>query len=423
MKKDVSASEAMKLIPNGSRIFVHGAAATPNVLLRALVEESDVKDCEIMHLHTEGPALYAAPTERNRFKVTNFFVGHNVRSHMDYDRVDYLPCFLSEIPQLFRSGTRAPDVALLHVSTPDSHGFCSLGVSVDIALAAAQTAQVLIAQVNSQMPRVHGDGMIHMDRFHAWVSVNEALPEHLCHPPTKLYQELARNVAGLVENGATLQAGIGAIPDAVMAELGHLKHLGLHTEMWSDGALNLVQKGVIDNSRKKVHVGKCVSSFLVGSRKLYDFVHDNPSTLQLGTDYVNFPVTIARNPRVTAINSALEVDLTGQVCADSLGHHIYSGVGGQMDFIRGAQLSERGKPIIALPSVTRRGESRLVSALRSGAGIVTTRAHVRFIVTEYGVADLYGKTLSERVQAMIAIAHPEHRQRLLFEWKNCRTLR
>jgi 4-hydroxybutyrate CoA-transferase len=418
--KSQTAGEALKIIKNGSRIFVHGGAATPNELLRALVEESNVDQCELMHLHTEGPALYADPDHLHRFRVANLFVGHNLRHKIDYDRIDYLPVFLSEVPRLFRSGTRPLDVALLHVSPPDAQGYCSLGVSVDVALAASETAKILIAQINPHMPRVHGDGFVHQSRFAACVEVDTPLPQTKPPVESPIFDAIAHNVAQLVEDGATLQTGIGAIPDAVLRNLRHLKHLGLHTEMWSDGALDLIEKGVIDNSQKKVHAGKSVSGFMMGSRRLYDFVHDNPSVIQLGIDYINFPVTIARNPRVTAINSALEVDLTGQVCADSLGHRIFSGVGGQMDFLRGAHLSERGRPIIALPSRTKNGRSRIVATLMAGAGVVTTRGHVRFVVTEYGVADLYGKTLSERATALAAIAHPEDRESLIFEWRRCR---
>jgi acyl-CoA hydrolase len=414
----VNAEKALEHLNNGQRVFVHGGAATPNYLLNALVNKTSLNNLELIHIHTEGPALYAQQEARKRFRVVNLFTASNIRSNLNYDTIDYLPCFLSEVPQLFRSGKRPLDAALLHVSPPDSKGYCSLGVSVDVALTAAQSAKILIAQINPQMPRVHGDGFIHMSRFAAVTECDENIPNPHAVEITDCHRKIARNVASIVENGATLQSGIGAIPNAVMEELKHLKNLGLHTEMWSDGVLDLIETGVIDNSQKKVHRGKSVSGFLMGSKRLYNFVHDNPSVIQLGIDYVNFPVTIARNPKVTAINSALEVDLTGQVCADSLGHKIFSGVGGQMDFLRGAHLSEGGKPIIALPSITKKGESRIVSTLKAGAGVVTTRGHVRFVVTEFGVADLYAKTLGERAKALIAIAHPDFRDKLLYEWKN-----
>ncbi len=392
---------------------MHGGAATPNALLKELVEQKDrLSSATLIHLHTEGPAEYGKPEFAGHFRVVNLFVGHNLRREIDYDRIDYLPCFLSEIPELFRSKQCALDVALLHVSPPDRFGYCSLGVSVDVARAAAQAAGILIAQVNPNMPRVHGDGIIHAEMFDALVDVDEPLPETRTSEPTEEESLIARHVSGLVEDGATLQMGIGAIPDAVTRELHDRRELGLHTEMWSDGALELIKSGVITNTKKKVHRGKSVSGFLIGSRALYDFVNDNPSVLQLEIDYVNNPNTIARNPSVVAINSAVEVDLTGQVCADSVGHRIISGVGGQMDFMRGAALSSNGKPIIAMTSQTKKGQSKIVSALRPGAGVVTTRSHVHYVVTEFGVAHLYGKTLRERSRALISIAHPSDREEL-----------
>jgi acyl-CoA hydrolase len=405
-------SEAISLVPPNSRVFVQGGAATPNALLRELVAQSDrLKELTLIHLHTEGPTPYLAQAA-NQFRVKNLFVGHGLRSFLDYDRIDYLPCFLSEIPALFRSGACGLDVALLHVSPPDRFGYCSLGVSVDVAKAAAESAEILIAQVNPRMPRVHGDGILPMDLFDAMVEVDEELPVGKRGDPTPEEKKIARFVSELVEDGSTLQMGIGSIPDAVARELVGKKDLGLHTEMWSDGALSLLKAGVITNARKKVHRGRCVSGFLLGSRELYDFVNDNPSVIQLEIDYVNSPSTIARNPKVVAINSAVEIDLTGQVCADSVGHRILSGVGGQMDFMRGAALSPGGKPIIALASQTKTGASKIVSSLRAGAGVVTTRAHVHYVVTEYGTALLYGKTIGERARAMIEISHPDHRERL-----------
>jgi len=409
----MNVSQAIALVPPGARIFVQGGAATPNFLLRELVAQRErLGEATLIHLHTEGEALYARPEHREYFRVINLFVGHNVRKYLDFDRVDYLPCFLSEIPALFRTRKLPLDVAFLHVSPPDRLGYVSLGVSVDVAKAAADAAQILIAQVNRRMPRVQGDGLFHSRNFAAMVDINEPLPEPPVSAPSRVELAIAKHVSGLVEDGSTLQMGIGAIPNAVARDLvGHRK-LGLHTEMWSDGVLELIQCGALTNEKKKVHRGKSVSSFLMGSRKLYDFVHDNPTVLQLEADYVNNPTNIARNPKVVAINSAVEIDLTGQVCADSIGARVISGVGGQMDFIRGAALSRGGKPIIALPSTTKDGQSKIVVALRPQAGVVSTRAHVHYVVTEYGVASLYGKTLGERARALIEIAHPDHRENL-----------
>lgn len=413
-----SVEEAIRLINSGHRVFVQGAAATPNALLRELEKQADrLKDVTLIHLHTEGPAPYARKEFVASFRVLNLFVGHNVRDELDYDRVDYLPCFLSEIPELFRSEQCPLDVALLHVSPPDRFGYVSLGVSVDVARAAADRAEILIGQVNPNMPRVHGDGLLHKDRFAALVEVNEPLPEIAPAPPNEEEKAIARHISELVEDGSTLQMGIGSIPDAVTRLLRDRQNLGIHTEMWSDGTLELIESGVVTNANKKVHRGKSVSSFLLGSRRLYDFVNDNPSVLQLEVDYVNNPNTISRNPKVIAINSAVEIDLTGQVCADSIGHRIISGVGGQMDFMRGAALSSGGKPIIALSSQTKGGISKIVSSLKPGAGVVTTRAHVHYVVTEFGVAHLYGKTLGERAKALIAIAHPSHRESLEREFR------
>lgn len=412
-----TALEALGGLGPGSRVFVHGGAAAPRTLLNALIENADrFQDLELIHLHVEGPATYADPKYVRHFRVVNLFVSAPMRPFLDYERVDYLPCFLSEIPALFRSGRRPLDAALLHVSPPDRQGYCSLGTSVDVAAAAAGSARLLIAQVNPNMPRVHGDGFIHMSRFHKFIEVTDPIPEPKAHALTSTDLNIGKQVANLVENGATLQVGIGAIPDAVLACLKGHKHLGIHTEMWSDRLLDLIECGAVDNSEKRVHRGKTVSSFLMGSRRLYDFVHDNPSVIQLGADYVNSPTTIARNPKVAAINSAVEIDLTGQVCADSVGARVISGVGGQMDFIRGASLSHGGKPIIAITSRTAKGQSRIVPTLQTGAGVVTTRAHVHYVVTEYGVADLYGKTLHERSKRLIAIAHPDDREGLERAW-------
>lgn len=421
MKKGVSAAELVQNIKSGQRVFIHGAAATPNVLIEALVNRAEespnqLENVELIHLHTVGPARYVEPQFRKNFRVINLFVGPNLRPHMDYEGVDYLPCFLSEIPNLFRSDKCHLDVALIQVSPPDVHGYCSLGTSVDVAKAAVESSKLVLAQINQQMPRVHGDGFIHLSQVDQFVEVNVPLPES----PRPVLQEeeikIGQHIANLIEDGSTLQVGIGTIPDAALTALRNHKHLGVHTEMWSDGMLDLIKSGAIDNSRKTVHPGKIVAGFSSGTRALYDFMHDNPNVVHLDIAYVNNPTIIARNAKVAAINSAVEVDLTGQICADSVGSRIISGVGGQMDFIRGASLSKGGKPIIALTSRARKKVSRLVPVLKSGAGVVTTRAHVHYIVTEYGVVDLYGKTLGERAQSLIQIAHPDDQENLERSW-------
>ncbi len=417
MRRLFSASEAVACIQSGHRVFVHGGAATPLELVAALVEQAPrLRDVELTHLHTSGDAAYARPQYAESFRIANLFVGHNVRKTVGTERNDYVPMFLSEIPRLFREGRRPVNVALLQVSPPDAHGYVTLGPSVDVAIAAAESADVVVAEINTRMPRTHGDGFLHVSRIDFAIDVDRPLPES---PPSKLSAEeqaIGRNVAGLVEDGATLQMGIGAVPDAVLAALGDHKHLGIHTEMVSDGVLPLIECGAIDNSRKEIHPDKLVAGFATGSRKLYDYIDDNPAVVLLDIAYVNRPTTIARNPKVTAINSAVEVDLTGQVCADSIGHRIISGVGGQLDFMRGAALSEGGKPIIALTSRAKKGDSRIVATLRPGAGVVTTRQHVHYVVTEYGVADLFGKSLFERARALIGIAHPDDREKLEREW-------
>ncbi len=415
MKTDVL--QAIQAIKSNSRIFIHGGAAAPKTLMQELFKRKDLSNVELVHLHIEGSVPYADPEFKKRFKVVNLFVGTNVRPTLNYNEVDYLPIFLSEIPQLFESKKMPIDVALLHLSTPDNHRDFSLGISCDVALSAAKNANMIIAQTNRQMPRVHGDGFIHESKIDYLVEVDEPLYEPKSHPLTEEEKKIGKLIAEMIDDGSTLQTGIGSIPDAVLSQLHGHKNLGLHTEMWSDHALELIRKGIIDNSKKIVHPGKSVSSFMMGSRKLYDYVHDNLSVIQLPADYVNSPHIIARNPKVIAINSAVEIDLTGQVCADSIGHKIISGVGGQMDFMRGASLSKGGKPIIAITSRTKKGESRIVSALKSGAGVVTTRSHMHYVVTEYGVADLFGKTISQRAKALIAISHPEDRAKLEFDFK------
>ncbi len=408
-----SAEEAVSAVRSNNRVFIHGVAAAPQALIRALVARADeLRNVEIVHLHTEGEAPYAAAELSQSFRVNSFFVGANVREAVNAGRADYIPVFLSEIPALFRLGILPLDVALVHVSPPDRHGFCSLGISVDIARAAADRAGYVIAQVNPQMPRTHGDALLHLDNIDALVEVDDPIPEVPVPELTEVDLAIGKNVAEMIDDGATLQMGIGSIPNAVLASLVDHKDLGVHTEMFSDGVVDLVEKGVITGRMKAKHPGKIVAGFVMGTRRLYGFVDDNPQVLMLDIGYVNDTSVIRRNPKVTAINSAIEVDLTGQVCADSIGTRQYSGVGGQMDFIRGASLSPGGKPIIALPSTTKRGESKIVGNLRSGAGVVTTRANVHYVVTEFGVANLYGRNLRQRAAELIRIAHPDHREEL-----------
>ncbi|MCW5908311.1 MAG: acetyl-CoA hydrolase/transferase family protein [Chitinophagales bacterium] len=411
--KFVSAQEAVSNISSNERVFIHGGAATPQRLVNALTERAhELKNVELTHLHTEGTAPYAHPDFANSFCVNAFFVGKSIREHIQTPNVQYIPMFLSEIPLVIRRGKFPVNAAIIQASPPDAHGFCSLGVSVDIAKAACDVAKKIIALVNPNMPRTLGDGLIHYSKITAAVYAEDAI--HEVHSTQLSETEIAigKHVAALVEDGATLQMGIGAIPDAVLKFLNHHKNLGIHTEMFSDGVLPLVESGVINGSAKRKHPGKIVSSFAMGTRKLYDFIHDNPMVAMLDVAYVNDTSVIRKNDKVTAINSAIEIDLTGQVCADSIGSRIFSGVGGQMDFIRGASLSEGGKPIIALPSVTAKGVSKIVPVLKQGAGVVTTRANVHYVVTEYGVADLYGKNLAQRAKALIEIAHPAHREEL-----------
>jgi 4-hydroxybutyrate CoA-transferase len=416
MSRTVSAAEAVAVVKSGDRVFVHSVAAAPRRLLSALTARAgELRVVEIVHLHTEGEAPYAAPELAKSFRVNALFVGANVRQAVQEGRADYLPVFLSEVPQLFRGGLLPLDVALVTVSPPDRHGFCSLGVSVDVSRAAVQTARTVVAQVNRHMPRTHGDGLIHADAIDFLVEGDEPLPELPVAVLDETERAIGRHCAELVEDGATLQVGIGSLPDATLAALRGHRRLGIHSEMISDAVVDLVQRGVVTGEAKRVHPGKVVAGFALGTRKLYDFLDDNPAVAMLDIAYVNDTAVIRRNPRVTAINSAIEVDLTGQVCADSIGDLLYSGVGGQMDFIRGAALSEGGKPIIALPSVTGSGESRIVSYLKPGAGVVTTRAHVHYVVTEHGIADLFGKNLRQRAAALVAVADPRHREALSAE--------
>ncbi len=409
----VSPEEAVSIVHSREKVFIHSAAAAPQVLVEALAKRVDeLYDVEIYHLHTNAPAPYAAEGMEKSFRVNNLFVGPNLRSAVQEGRADYTPIFLSEIPSMFRKRVIPIDVALLQVSPPDRNGYCTLGVSIDTSLAATQTAKKLIAEINPNMPRTNGDGAIHISRFDHVCEVDYPLPSIESPPPTDTEMRIGRYIADLVEDGATLQMGIGSIPNAALKAMANHRELGVHTEMFSDGLLELVHRGVITNEHKTKHRNHIVTGFLMGSQQLYDFVDDNPLVRLLDIGYVNHPGVISKNPKVTAINSAIEIDVTGQVCADSIGTRIYSGVGGQMDFIRGASLSEGGKPIIALPSVTSKGISRIATMLNPGAGVVTTRAHVHYVVTEYGIAQLHGKNLRSRARQLIRIAHPDHRERL-----------
>lgn len=412
-----SAREAMTQIKSHQRVFIHSAAASPQTLIKELVaRKEELRAVEIVQIHTEGDAPYTHESCRDSFKVNSFFIGQSVRPALATGMADYIPVFLSEIPDLFRKRILAPDVSLIQVSPPDQRGLCSLGPSVDISLAAVECSQTIIAQINPHMPRTHGHAHIPYSRINYAVDVNDPLPEISCPAPTPEEMQIGHYVASLIEDGSTLQLGIGSIPNAVLSSLTHHRDLGIHSEMFSDGVATLAEKGVITGKYKSKHPGKIVSSFVVGTRKVYDFIHDHPNVLLLDCAYTNDTSVIRRNPKVVAINSAIEVDFSGQVCADSIGHKIFSGVGGQMDFIRGAALSDGGKPVIALTSTTRKGESKIVPFLRNGAGVVTTRAHVRYVVTEYGIADLYGKNLRERAKLLINIAHPNHRESLDQAW-------
>ncbi|MCY2686172.1 acetyl-CoA hydrolase/transferase family protein [Salinimicrobium sp. TH3] len=409
----LSAAEAVSHVKTGDRVFFQGAAMTPNILIEALVDRyKELKDVEIFHIHTEGPARYTQIPYRESFRLNSCFAAGNVRDFVNSEYGAYIPIFLSEIHLLFRRNILPLDVAFIQVSPPDKHGFCSLGVSVDITLPAIQTAKKVIAQINPQVPRTHGDGIIHISRITAAVETDVPLHSHEPTEASEIEKQIGKNVAELIEDGATLQMGIGGIPNVVLNNLMNHKRLGIHTEMFSDGVLPLIEKGIITGEEKEVKTGKIVTCFALGSPRLYDFIDDNPIVHFKEAAYTNDTAIIRKNPKVTAINSAIEIDLTGQVCADTIGTYQYSGVGGQMDFIRGASLSEGGKAIIALPSVTAKGISKIVPNLREGAGVTTTRAHVHYIATEYGVVNLYGKNLKQRAKALISIAHPDHREAL-----------
>ncbi|HVZ57961.1 MAG TPA: acetyl-CoA hydrolase/transferase C-terminal domain-containing protein [Chitinophagaceae bacterium] len=410
----ISAEEALASIQSNQRVFVQGSAQTPICLLKELARQAGrLREVELVFISVYGDIEVDKPQYEGSFIINSLFVSASIREAVNQGRADYVPVFLSEIPELFKQGILPLDVALVQVSPPDTHGYCSLGVSVDIARSAVNTARHIIAQVNPRVPRTHGDGLIHYSRFDSMVYCDDPLHEasfgEKCGP---LEKQIGQYVANLIEDRSTLQMGIGSIPDAVLQSLSGHKDLGIHTEMCSDGVIDLFEKGVINNRYKQIHPNKAVTAFALGTRRLYDYVDDNPAFQFLDIDYVNDPHIIRRNKRMVAINSAIEIDITGQVCADSIGTYQYSGVGGQMDFMRGATLSEGGKPIIALPSRTAKGLPRIVPYLKPGAGVVTTRAHIHYVVTEYGVAYLFGKNLRQRAHALINIAHPDDRETL-----------
>lgn len=413
MTNYISPQEAVRLINSGDRILVQAACATPEVLLKAMVDRADeLRNVELVHLHTDGYCDYAKPEYKDSFRTSCFFIGGNIRKYVQAGTAQYNPVFLSDIPLLFRNGTLPLDVVMVHVSPPDKHGYCSLGTSVDIVVAGIETGKKIIAQVNPNMPRTMGDGIVHISKFAACVEVDTPIYEMHLGEPTEQEKLIGQYIAGMIEDGSTLQMGIGGIPNSVLSCLTNHKDLGVHTEMFSDGILPLIEKGIVNGSKKVVMPGKIVSGFAMGTRKLYDFMDDNPEVLMMDISFVNDTSVIRKNPKAIAINSALEVDLTGQICADSIGTQMYSGVGGQMDFMRGAALSNGGKAICALPSITAKGVSKITSTLKQGAGVVTTRAHAQYIVTEYGIAELKGKNLSQRAKALINVAHPSVREEL-----------
>ncbi len=413
--KTVSFEEAVKVVKSGNRIHLHSVACAPQGLIQALCARGrtgELKNVKVQHLHTEGSAPYAEQEFEGVFQLESFFVGGNVRKPTQEGWADYIPVHLSETQKLVRSGVTPVDVAMIQVCPPDKHGYVSMGTSVDATLAAVQTAKTVIAVINPNVPRAWGDAMIKLSDIDIFCEDNTPLIEaHQAHLSEQDIR-IGKHCAELIEDGATLQMGIGAIPNAVLSQLGNHKNLGIHTEMFADGVLPLYYKGVVNNLNKKFDKGKLVSTFLMGSKEVYDFIDDNPAVAMMDVGYTNDPFIIAQQPKMTAINSALSIDLTGQVNADSIGCKFYSGCGGQLDFIRGAAASVGGKPIIAMPAVTAKGVSKITPTLLNGAGVVTTRFDVHYVVTEFGAADLYGKTLQERAKAIIGIAHPDHRAEL-----------
>jgi len=409
----VGVDDVIGRLKSGSNVFIHGACATPTPLLEALCRRTDLEDVRLWHLHLGGPIPFSASEHTSRLRSISLFTTPVLREAIAEGRADFVPIFLSDIPYLFQSGRVKLDAALLQLSPPDAHGNCSLGTSVDAARAASLEAPLLLAEINERMPRTHGDTAVSLERIAAFARTDRALVEHEKESETPVSAAIGDEVAKLIDHGSTLQLGIGSIPDAVLSRLSNKHDLGVHTEMFSDGVIDLVEGGVITNRKKKTYVGRCLTSFVNGTRRLFDFVDDNPIVEFQPCDLTNDPAHIRKNDSVVAINSALQVDLTGQVCADSFGHRIYSGIGGQLDFMRGAALSRGGKPILALPSTARNGQaSRIVFELSPGAGVVTTRGHVHWVVTEYGAVNLQGATLRERAERLIAVAHPDFRAEL-----------
>lgn len=420
-RQAVTPAEVVAHIHSGDRLFVHGAAATPSELLQALVERTELEGVSLFHLHLSGPCPFAEPEQAGRFHSYSLFTGPGLRKPIAEGRADYIPTFLSDIPALFRRRSIALDAALLQLSPPDRHGYCTLGTSVDTALAAAQSASLILAQINPKMPRTHGNAVIPFERIRAFCVVDR--PLHVSPPvrPGPVEERIGEVVAALIPNGATLQMGIGAIPDAVLSRLGGKHDLGVHTEMFSDGLLPLLESGAVNNRLKAVHPNRTVTSFVSGTEALYAYVNDNPCVEFHPCDRTNDTALIRKNPKVCAVNSALEIDLSGQVCADSIGHSIYSGIGGQMDFVRAAVLSEDGRAIIALPATAAGGKlSRITASLKEGAGVVTTRGHVQWVATEYGALDLHGLSLRQRGEALISLAHPDFRAELSRELRRIR---
>jgi len=409
----VSPEDAVSLMTSGMRVFVHGAAATPTPLVVAMAARQDLEGVRLYHLHTTGPAPFAAPEAAGRFTSVSLFTGEPLRKAIQEGRADFMPIFLSDIPGLFSEGRIPLDVALVQLSPPDHHGNCTLGTSVDAAKAAADSARFVIAEINEQMPRTHGNTVVPFSRISAFIRTDRPIHEHKPAPETAVEGRIGEIIAGLVEDGSTLQMGIGAIPDAALSRLTGKHDLGIHTEMFSDRVVDLVESGAVTNRLKAIHPGRIVTSFVAGTRRLYDFVNDNPLVEFHPCDRTNDTALIRKNDKVHAINSALQIDLTGQICADSIGHRIYSGIGGQMDFIRGAALSKGGKAILALSSTAQGGKiSRIAPELTPGAGVVTTRGHIHWVVTEYGAVNLHGMTLRERGEALVSIAHPDFRAEL-----------
>lgn len=414
MQQYVSAEEAVSIIKSGDRIFSHGSACTPNVILDEIAKQANrLRNIEFVSITLQGNVEIAKPQYKDSFYINSLFTSTPVRDAVNSERGDFVPVFLSEIPIFFKQGLLPIDVAIITVSPPDSHGYCTLGTSVDVARAAVDSAKKIIAVVNPKMPRTHGNGMVHIQRIDKMVwHEEELLTIDYASKVGEEEMKIGKNVAELIEDRSTLQMGIGTIPDAVLQQLGNHKDLGIHTEMLSDGVIELIKNDVVNNKYKGINHNRTITSFCFGTRKLYDFIDDNPSIAFMDVQQVNFPINIMQNKKMTAINSAIEIDITGQVCADSIGTFQFSGIGGQMDFMRGAALSEGGKPIIAISSRTKKGVPRIVPLLKPGAGVVTTRGHIHWVVTEYGAVNLYGKSLRQRAKLLISISHPDDREML-----------